>query len=85
MKEFAALRAKKYSYSTDKKEENKKGKGTKNCVVKRNLRFEDYKHCLEATQLENKINNSEKNNLNVDKSQRIHKKQDINIKITAKI
>ena len=33
----------------------KKAKGTKKCVVKRKLKFEDYKHCLEPTQLENKI------------------------------
>ena len=30
------------------------------CVVKRKLKFEYYKHCLEATQLENKINYLEK-------------------------
>ena len=35
-------------------------------LVKRKLKFEDYKYCLEATQLENKINHLEKNNLNAD-------------------
>ena len=34
----------------------KKAKGTKKFVRKRKLKFEDYKYCLEATQLENKIN-----------------------------
>ena len=29
-------------------------------VLKRKLRFENYKSCLEATQLENKINHIEK-------------------------
>ena len=26
----------------------KKAKGTKKCVVKQKLKFEDYKHCLEV-------------------------------------
>ena len=34
---------------------------------KNQLKFEDYKHRLEATRLENKINHLEKNNFNVDK------------------
>ena len=29
-------------------------------VIKPNLKFEDYKHCLEETQLENKINQLKK-------------------------
>ena len=29
--------------------------------MKRKLKFENYKNCLEATQLENKINHLEKN------------------------
>ena len=41
MKEFAALRAKRYSYLTD---ENKKAKDTKKCVIKRKLKFEHYKN-----------------------------------------
>ena len=32
----------------------KKAKEAKKCVIKRKLKFEDYKHCLEATQLEMK-------------------------------
>ena len=32
----------------------KKAKGTKKCVIKRKLKFEDYKNCLEAAQIENK-------------------------------
>ena len=38
----------------------KKLKGTKRCVIKRKLKFENYKICLEATQLENKTKNLEK-------------------------
>ena len=35
-------------------------KGTKKCVIKRKLKFENYENCLGATQLENKINHLEK-------------------------
>ena len=44
--EFIALRPKTYSYKTDEFIELKKAKGTKKCVVKKILRFEDYKKCL---------------------------------------
>ena len=42
MKEFTALRAKTYSYLTDNNKEDEKGKGTKTCVIKRKIKFEDY-------------------------------------------
>ena len=42
------------------------------CRKKKQLKFEDYKHCLKITQHENKINYSEKNNLNVDNLPRNH-------------
>ena len=51
----------------------KKSKGTKKCVPKRKVKFEDYKHCLEAVPLENKINHSEKNNVNVNSLWENHK------------
>ena len=35
-------------------------KDTKKCVIKRKLKFENYKNCLEATQLDNKIKYLEK-------------------------
>ena len=38
----------------------KKAKGTKKCFIKRNLKFQGYKNCLEAGQTENKINHLEK-------------------------
>ena len=44
----------------------KKAKDTKKCVIKRKLKFENYKNCLEATQLENKINHLEKDEIGVD-------------------
>ena len=46
MTEFAALRPKTYSYLTDDCKEDKKAKGTKKCVIKRRLKFNDYKDCL---------------------------------------
>ena len=36
----------------------KRAKGTKKCVIKRKLKYENYKNYLEATKLENKINKS---------------------------
>ena len=56
MTKFFGLRAKTYSYLIDQSSEDKKAKGTKKCVIKRKLKFENYKNCLEATQLESKIN-----------------------------
>ena len=44
----------------------KKAKGTKKCVIKRKLKFEIYKNCLEATQTKNKINYLEKNKIDTD-------------------
>ena len=45
MKEFVSLRPKMYSYRVGK-EEPKKCKGIKKCVVKKTISFEDYKRCL---------------------------------------
>ena len=44
--EFVTLRPKTYSYITNDFTELKKAKGTKKCVVKKMLRFSDYKNCL---------------------------------------
>ena len=41
---FLGLRAKTYSYLTDDGSENKKAKGTKMYVIKRKLKFENYKN-----------------------------------------
>ena len=46
IREFIALRPKTYSYLTDDCKENKKAKGTKKCVIKRIIKFNDYKNCL---------------------------------------
>ena len=44
----------------------KKTKGTKMCVIKRKIKFTDYKKCLKAPQTENKINHLEKKKIDVD-------------------
>ena len=44
--EFAALRPRTYSYLTDDCKEDRKAKGTKKCVIKRMIKFDDYKNCL---------------------------------------
>ena len=44
--EFVTLRLKTYSYLTDDCKEDKKAKGTKNCVIKRMIKFNDYKNCF---------------------------------------
>ena len=46
MTEFVALRPKTYSYLMDNDSEAKKAKGTKRCVIKKVLKFNDYKDCL---------------------------------------
>ena len=60
-RKFDGLTPKNYSYLIDDDSEDKKAKGTKKCVIRRELQFENYKSCLKATQLENKINHLEKN------------------------
>ena len=44
--EFVTLRPKTYSYLTDDCKEDKKAKRTKKCVIKRMIKFNDYKNCL---------------------------------------
>ena len=46
MTKFAALKPKTYSYLMDDGSSDKKAKGTKKCVMKRVLKFNDYKDCL---------------------------------------
>ena len=70
---FVGLRAKTCSYLIDDGSEDKKVKGIKKCVIKRKLKFQNYKKCLEATQLENKINHLEKNKINIDSLKKIIK------------
>ena len=73
MIKFVGLRAKTYSYLIDDGSEDKKAKGTKKCVIRRKLKFQNYKNCIEATQLHNKVNYLEKNEMNVDSLKKDHK------------
>ena len=49
--EFATLRPKTYSFLTDDGKEDKKAKGTKECVIKKKIKFNDYKKCLFSDEL----------------------------------
>ena len=44
--EFVTLRPKTYSFLTDDVKEDKKSKGTIKCVIKKMIKFNDYKKCL---------------------------------------
>ena len=44
--EFITLRPKTYSYLTDDSKEDTKSKGTKKCVIKKMIKFDDYEKCL---------------------------------------
>ena len=63
MTKFVGLRAKTYSYLIDDVSEDKKGKCTKKCVIKRKVKLGNYKNCLVAAQLDNEINCLEKNKI----------------------
>ena len=87
MVKFVGLRAKTYSYLIDNGSEDKKTKDTKMCVIKRKLKFENDKKCLEATQFANKINYLEKK-INIYNFKNDHKELITNDKLklkTAKI
>ena len=43
--EFVTLRPKTYAFLTDDGKEDKKAKGTKKCVIKKMIKFNDYKKC----------------------------------------
>ena len=44
--EFVTLRPKTYSFLTDDGKEDENAKGTKKCVIKKMIKFKDYKKCL---------------------------------------
>ena len=44
--EFVTLRPKTYSYLTDDGKEDKKAKGTKKFIIRRMIKFNDYKNCF---------------------------------------
>ena len=51
----------------------KKTKDRKKCVIKQKFEFRDYNYCLEATHLENKIKQLEKNKFDVAHLRENHK------------
>ena len=48
---FVTLRPKIYLFLTDDGKEDKKAKGTKKCVIKKKIKFSDYKKCLFSDEL----------------------------------
>ena len=52
----------------------KKQKGQKKWVTKRKLKFQDYKNCSEAAQIERKINYFRKKKIDVDSQKEFIKK-----------
>ena len=48
---FVTVRPKTYSFLTDDGKEDKKAKGTKKCVIKKKIKFNDYKKCLFSDEL----------------------------------
>ena len=72
MIKFVKLIVKTYSYLIDDNSEDKNGKGTKSFVIKRKLKFENNKNCLEATQPENKVSYIENNKTDIDSMKTNH-------------
>ena len=61
-----------------------KKQDTKRCVMKRKLKFENYKNCLEAAQLDNTIGYLETNEISVDSLKKDHKEFIKNYKLIKK-
>ena len=53
---FFGSKSKTYSYLLADSSNDKKPKSTKKCIINRKLKFRNYKDCLEASQLDKKIN-----------------------------
>ena len=49
--EFVTLRSKTYSFLIDYGKENKKAKGTRKCVIKNKIKFNNYNRCLFSDEL----------------------------------
>ena len=80
---FVSLSSKAYSYLKDINDEGKKEKGSKKCVVKRKLKFQDYKNCLKASQIINTVNYLEIKGIDVYSFKDV-KKEFINNKLLLK-
>ena len=73
MEEFVGSRAKICSHLIDDGSEDKKSKARKKCVIKRKPKFQDYKNCLAAAQIDNKRKHLEKSKIEVDSLKEDHK------------
>ena len=73
MTKFVGLRGNTYSYLIEDGCEDKKAQGREKCVVKRKLKSENDKNCLETTKLKNKIKYLEKSKINIDSLKKIIK------------
>ena len=85
MIKFARLRTNTCSYLIGDGSKDKKAKSTKKCVIKRKLKFQGYKNCLDAIQLENKKSYIEKNIIDIDSIKENHYKFTKNNKSILKI
>ena len=84
LKELPGLRVETYNYLTGNNDGDKIAKCTKKCVIKRKLKFKEYKNCLKANQIKGKINQLEKNKVNVDNFKENHIKFKENNKLKLK-
>ena len=82
---FVRLRGKTHGYLKDYNDEDKKSKSAKKCAIKRKVKFQDYKNCLEAAQIEWKINYLEKKKIDEDSLKEDQKSFVKNNKLILKI
>ena len=73
IKNFFGLKAKTCSYYVYGSSKDRRAKDIKECENKINLKFENYKNCLESTQLENKKKRIEKKKIDIDRMKENHK------------
>ena len=73
MTKCVRVRTKLYNYLIDDHSEDKKAKEIKVFVMKRKVKFENCKNCLEATQLDSKIKYLKKKKINNDVLRKIRK------------
>ena len=73
MTKFVVLKAKSYSYLIDDGSKDKKEKDRKTGVIKKQLKLQNYKNCLEVTQLDNKVHSPENNEISLDSLKKYHK------------
>ena len=82
---FIGLRGKTHGYLKDNNDKDKKAKSAKKCIIKRKVKFQDYKNCLEAAQIEWKINYLEKKKIDEDSLKEDQKSFVKNNKLILKI